>query len=204
MERNFLYELLDTRWVQQCRARQLDPNTAQPPTDVWADLRHCISHQLKSGNVVLLSRSLPYWFWGERTACPREILRHQGWPEVEISSVSMPVPGMGNCRLPQHLADQHGSCQKRRRRMPVVPPCPDALVVELGGNARCVPDLCMVYYCLKLSIDSDEWEFPSLSVAQLASVLQACGSDPTVEAEVEVLAPGPEVAEAAEDSLSDA
>ena len=71
-----LFELLNIRWMNICQQHGWDLSAAALE-DLWCDARQRSQRQCKDGRLTLWSRSLPYWYCRDRTACLEECLMHQ-------------------------------------------------------------------------------------------------------------------------------
>lgn len=173
-EFNFLHELLDLRWATVCLWRNISASVEIPPVDVWTDGRHCLGRQIKSGSMVLLGNSQAYWYYADRTACPLELLRHQGWHSgLDIASIGNPVPGMEGCPLNVYDMDPEGGDKKRckpNRRTRTRRANAGNKACDLAGNMVCIPDFAAVWYSAALA-SSDKFQNPCPTYQQACALL---------------------------------
>ena len=165
---NFLHNLIDCRWTELCIRRGVDVNTLNVQVNDWTDARHGADRQLKNGLVTIMSNSLPYWHYGDRTTAPIELLYHQGYGhEIDVSTLAMPVPGLSYTleEGAEHSMKQGDYVfggnvwplhkKRKRNNMPRTLPCPNSKVANLAGQAMCLPDIAAVWACVMLSLGCD-------------------------------------------------
>ena len=153
-QENFIHELLNLRWSRQCKSRNLSVS-GPVPTDIFTDLRHSITHQLGSGSGVLMSGSDFYWHWADRTLCPYEYLRLQGWPDkLRLEDLCKPIDRARTAKRPR--TDVRALATK---------------TIDLAGNMMCIPDLAAVWYSALLSCDDGTFNKPAPSPVQCQQLL---------------------------------
>ena len=129
------------------------------PTDILTDIRHSITHQLSNGSAVLMSSSCVYWHWADRTLCPYDYLRLQGWPDgLQLRDLGAPLvrPTTEALAAKRSRQDARSTASK---------------VVDLAGNMMCIPDLAAVWYSCVLSCDDGTFDKPPPSYAEAKQLL---------------------------------
>ena len=155
-ESNFLWELLDIRWMRFVRQAGLS-DTDDAPSFLFTDARQNVNRQLRSGSMSLLTSSLPYWHAADRVAIPLECFLHNGWDQsIKLASINEPVSEWP-------VADEKVATSKKKQTGPVKPrrqqttPQDATATANLAANGMALPDLCLVLYTSILTI-SDLWE----------------------------------------------
>ena len=177
---NFIHTLLDNRWCGYCKSTGQDLFTAIPHEEFFTNLRRSYSHQMSKGQLVIIGCTLAYWHCEDRTATPVELLRYQGWgTDVDVSKCGLPVPFLekGKKKKTQvdpveEAAQDPETARKRRRKINFKKlPCPDAKVMEMAGQAMCLPDVLSVFYCMQLACDTGVFSKKAPDLPQIVELM---------------------------------
>ena len=154
---NFLHESTDVRVLRWCLRNKL-PFFDFPialAMNLWTDERQSCKRQLATGSMTMLSGSLPYWHFGDRTALGEECLYHHGWPtSIDVSKVHLADKGASTAGLRQPTLAADG--RKRRASRPtglLLAAAWQAKTRELAGNCMSLPDLFNFMQCSVLGAE---------------------------------------------------
>ena len=167
---NFMHELLNIRWKALCVARGLEDDTDQVGVDDAADVRQNNARQIKDGSVCLLTGSLVYNYRLDRTLCPKEHLRLQGWGnDINTSMLAVPVDGLSASSMPPSRV--HPDARKRRKKAVRQVPCPNVKIVEMAGNMMCLPDVTSVFYAAMMAVPTGVFQNGPPALARARALL---------------------------------
>ncbi len=155
---NFLHELLDLRWMQDCDRTARPYDSEDVPGDLVCDVGQAWHHQCTGPAMTILTASKGFHFKRRRTLAPFELLMQQGWPRAIVNLehfsdlpptfpwelvVSSKVVARRKGKVePQALGDAPPPPTKKARKPRKQPRlrCLQNVLTEMAGNGMCLPD----------------------------------------------------------------
>ena len=111
------------------------------PAHLLADIRQCIRYQYKNGGFGCLSKSVPFWYNGDRVLIGDEIFMGHGWgPEIKTAEVTRYCHGL------------QGVPKKKPRTIRFV----NLKVTDLAGCGVNLADMACVVHSAILAIDAPD------------------------------------------------
>ena len=145
---NFVCELLDVHFLVDAQRNHLSSD-GPPRSELMADITQDLRYQTQGGPTSMLSASRIYVYERDRTTCPEENLRLNGWgDDVNMAAVDRDVIG----EFRQHAS---GQPLKKSRGKKVLA---STKLRDLAGNGECLPDLGAVVVPLVLVMNAGFFE----------------------------------------------
>ena len=154
LDYNYLWELLDCRWLLLLQQHDKPVEGGSIP-DVFTDVRQELHRQRRNGRATLLTASLCYSHEGDRACCALEHFLHLGYPEdIVVESLHKPIPADA---LPPTEQVEDGAPAPKKRRAPRT--IPEVAIKAAAGAGMCLPDVALVVYTMALAMEDEEvWE----------------------------------------------
>ena len=166
-EWNFLWEVLDLKWIQDCNRTSRRHDSLKIPMDLVCDIRHAWHHQSAGPAMTIVTNSLSFHYNSRRTMPPFELLMQQGWPaaDIDISQFHVLPPAFPwelvgtdrtRAKAQKRLALQNDEddvpAPAKRQRKPRLRD-PNNAVTKLAGNGMTLPDCSRYVYASYLCSD---------------------------------------------------
>ncbi len=193
---NFLHEVLDLRWIQDCRRCERPEDSTEVPKALMCDIRQAWHHQASGPSMTILTSSVGFNYRRKRTLAPKEMLMQQGWPrgiinleKFDVIPPNFPWSLVGSekawSRRMERAAQQPDAAEQsankvRRCRGPRLQAV-DTQVVHLAGNGMVVAEMCKHGFTAALVSEDDTLFEHPCDMSAILAMLEGCTEELVVK-----------------------